>query len=65
MGIIRFIDSLRVGDFDAVILVTRAAVQTTPDAAKEYLARVRRLAKITRVYVLGPIQYYHPNMPAI
>ena len=65
MALISWIDNLTKGDFDGVIFVTKAALHVAPDAAREYFARIRRLEKIAKVYVLGPIQYYRPNMTTI
>jgi SGNH domain (fused to AT3 domains)/Acyltransferase family len=65
LAIIRFIDNLKKGDFDAVILSTQVVLSKSPVAAQKCLARIEQLTKITTVYVLGPIQYYRPNMPTI
>jgi peptidoglycan/LPS O-acetylase OafA/YrhL len=65
LAIIRLIDNLKRGDFDAVFLSTQVVLSKNPVAAQKFLARIEQLTKITTVYVLGPIQYYRPNMPTI
>jgi len=65
LAIIRFLDNLKKGDFEAIILTTQVLLNKNPVAAQKFFARIQHLTKVTKVYVLGPIQYYRPNMPAI
>jgi hypothetical protein len=65
LAIIRLIDNLKKGDFDAVILTTQVVLNKDPVGFQKFVARVQDLTKVTAVYVLGPIQFYRPNMPTI
>ena len=63
LGLIKFLDNLGPDDFRAVIMTTRANLFAENLAA--YTKRAERLAQFGSVIILGPIQFYKPNMPDI
>ncbi|MGQ7818409.1 acyltransferase family protein [Metapseudomonas furukawaii] len=58
-----FLDSKSVNQFSAVVITTRQSLSGRN--LRDFFARTKRVSAKTQVYVLGPIQFYQPNMPAI
>ncbi|MXQ12665.1 acyltransferase family protein [Microvirga makkahensis] len=63
MALIDYLDQLRPGDFDGIIMTTREVLSDT--YLRAFVNRAARLAEITSVHVVGPIQFYRPNMPEL
>lgn len=61
--LISYLDDIKSNKFDAIVLSTRAELEEP--YVQRFLERVERLSKVSSVYVLGPIQFYKPNMPTI
>lgn len=59
----KYLDEIDERQFDAIIMTTRQPLFGTD--LDDFTKRAKRVSKYSKVYVLGPIQFYQPNMPTI
>ncbi len=63
LALIDYLDNIEDKKFDVVIMTTREPLRGA--VLEEFENRAMRVAKHASVYVLGPVQFYQPNMPTI